>query len=98
MEKNQRKKLVESFTIDGKSSYEIAKLLNYGVRTIERDKQELKIDGKLKTAKAEVKIKEPTSNEINKETYRQVKPEVNYSYSIGSSNEFDQSQPHQYIN
>ena len=39
-----------------------------------------------------------SSNEINKETCRQVKPKANYSYSIGSSNEFDQSQPHQYIN
>ena len=56
----------------------------------------------LVSAQAIVLLADPTifasSNEINKETCRQVKPEVNYSYSIGSSNEFDQSQPHQYIN
>jgi len=53
----------------------------------------------LVSAQAIVLLADPTifasSNEINKETYRQVKPEVSYPYAVGSSN--DQSRPHHVV-
>ncbi|HEY8909000.1 MAG TPA: hypothetical protein VIM51_01795 [Desulfosporosinus sp.] len=57
----------------------------------------------LVSAQAIILLADPTifassnENEINKETYRQVKPEISYPYSVGSSNEFDQSQPHHVV-
>lgn len=52
----------------------------------------------LVSAQAIVLLADPiifsSSNEITKETYRQIKPQVSYPYSVGSSNESDQSLPH----
>jgi len=52
----------------------------------------------LVSAQAIVLLADPTifasSNEINKETCRQVKPGVSYPYSNEPSNEFDQSLPY----
>lgn len=69
MEKKQRKQIVKILTEEGRSSYQIAKLLKHGVRTIEKDKQELREDGQLETKKATVKIKVPTPGEVMKEHY-----------------------------
>lgn len=69
MLKKMRKNIVEILLEKGKNSYDIAKLLNHGLRTIERDKQELIGEGKLKSDKATTEIKEFNSSKYTKEAY-----------------------------